>query len=105
MIATDIATLPWSSGGHRYVLMIVDLFSKYIEAVAMRDQTAESVEEALMIGWIHRHRIPKVLLIDQGRNVDGKAIRELCSKYGIVKKRSSPYHRQETERQKGRFKV
>ena len=58
----------------------------------MHDQTAESVEEALMIGWIHRHGIPKVLLTDQGRNVDGKAIRELCSKFGIVKKRSSPYH-------------
>ena len=73
-----IATLPWSSRGHRYVPMIVDLFSKYIEAVAMHDQTAESVEEALMIEWIYRHGIPKVLLNDQGRNVDGKAIRELC---------------------------
>ena len=35
-----------------------------------------------------------VLLTDQGRNVDGRVIQELCSDYGITKKVSSPYHPQ-----------
>ena len=91
-IAADIATLPWSSGGYRYLLTIVDLFSKLVEIVPMYVQTAESVREAPKVGWIYRHGVPKVLLTDQGNNVDGNAIRELCVKYGITKKRSSPYH-------------
>lgn len=91
-ISMDIATLPWSSGGYRYVLIIVDLFSKFIEAVPMYDQSAEAVKESLLQGWIHRHGIPQVLLSDQGRNVDGRVIRELCSQYGIDKRHSSPYH-------------
>ena len=54
-IATDISTLPWSSEGYRYLLTIVDLFSKFIEVVPMYDQSAGSVRDAiLLVGWIYR---------------------------------------------------
>ena len=49
------------------------------------------MKEGPLAGWIHRHGIPNVLLSDQRWNVDGKSIRELCSKYGINKRHSSPY--------------
>ena len=48
----------------------------------MCDQTAESVREGLLVGWIHKHGIPKILLSDQGRNVDGKAVREFVLNMG-----------------------
>ena len=38
--------------------------------------------------------IPDSLLTDQGRNVDGECIREMCAKFGIDKKHSSAYHPQ-----------
>ena len=62
-----------------------------MQNVPTYDQSAESVKESLLVGWIHRHGIPKVLLNDQGRDVDGKSIREFYSKYGINKRHSSPY--------------
>ena len=37
-IAADIATLPWSSGGYRYLLTIVDLFSKLVEIVRHNEE-------------------------------------------------------------------
>ena len=37
------------------MLIIIDLFSKFIEAVPMYDQSAESVKEGLLTGWIHQH--------------------------------------------------
>ena len=46
-IAYDIATLPWSKDGFRYVCIIVDMFAKYIEAIPMKNQTAQSIVEAL----------------------------------------------------------
>lgn len=91
-IAYDIATLPFSTDAHRYVLVIVDLFSRYTELVAMHDQRAESVTEALLANWICRHGRPAVMLSDQGRNVDGEAVRDLCARWGIEKRHSSAYH-------------
>ena len=36
--------------------------------------------------------MPKRLLSDQGKNMDGNVIRDLCKELGIKKDRSSPYH-------------
>ena len=36
--------------------------------------------------------LPQVLISDQGRNVDGTMVREVCEELGIEKRRSSPYH-------------
>ena len=94
MVSFDIATLPWASGGYRYVLLMTDLFAKFIEAVPMRNQEASSVLKALEQGWFLRHGYPLVLLSDQGRNVDGSLIYRLCATLGISKLRSSPYHPQ-----------
>ena len=89
MIAADIAVLPWSADGYRYILIIVDLFSKFVELAAMRDQTAESVRRAIETGWLYRYGVPDVLLTDQGRNVDGEEVKSMCAKFGIEKRHSS----------------
>ena len=94
VVAYDIATLPWSRGNLRYVLIMVDLFSKYSEAVAMPDQETSTVLSALESGWFYRHGYPIALLSDQGRNVDGLLIRDACKDLGIQKLHSSPYHPQ-----------
>ena len=88
----DIAYLPWTAAGYRYLLVIVDLFSEYIEAVPMKDQEAVTVAEALEYGWLHRYGYPFALLSDQGRNVDGELIRDTCDRNGIAKLHSSVYH-------------
>ena len=43
VIAFDVTTLPWSTKSYRYFLVIVDLFSKYLEAFPMKDQTADTI--------------------------------------------------------------
>ena len=92
LIAMDIAYLPWTSQGYRYVLIIVDLFSKYMEAIPMKNQEATTIAEALRYGWFHRYGFPLALLSDQCPNVDGTIIREICAEYGIQKLHSSAYH-------------
>ena len=92
VIAYDVATLPWATSDHRYFLLLVDLFSKYIELVPMADQESETISNAIQNGWIYRHGPPVTVLSDQGPNVDGSHIRETLAKYGINKLRSSPYH-------------
>ncbi len=88
----DIATLPWSEDGYRYFLLVVDLFAKYVELMAMKDQTATTVASAFRDGWVYKHGVPRVLVTDQAHNVDGEVMNELCRGLNIEKRRTSPYH-------------
>ena len=82
------------SEGYLYMLLVGDLFSKYIAAIPLRDQTAENICLALNKEWLLIHGIPNFLLSDQGSNVDGEVMREVCEKFGIEKRRTSAYHSQ-----------
>ena len=51
-IAIDtIGKLPTMSSGNRYTLTCIDLLTSYVIAVPMPDKTAESVVEAIFIGY------------------------------------------------------
>ena len=91
-LAIDIATMVPSSRGYGHILLLVDIFSKMCTAAPLPDETASSVESAIWKSWISYYGIPKELLSDQGSNVDGKVIHNLCSSLGISKIHSSPYH-------------
>ena len=93
-VAIDIAYMPKDSKGYQYFLLIGDIFSKYIQAVPLKEQTAPSVVTALNSNWIFFHGSPLYLLSDQGSNVDGETVKELCITTGIEKRRSSAYHSQ-----------
>lgn len=50
VMAFDVATLPWASTEHRYFLLLVDQFSKYVELVPMKDQESETIFSAIQNG-------------------------------------------------------
>ena len=91
-VAMDVGTLPWSASGYRYFLVVVDVFSRYAEFIPMKSQTADSVLQGLMSGWVYSHGLPEILITDQARNMDGEAVRRFCSDFNVKKRRSSPYH-------------
>ena len=73
---------------------MVDIFSKFVEAYPLKDQEARSIEQALVHGWCCRHGYPRVIVSDQGRNVNEERIQEWCRSVGIKKQRSFAYHPQ-----------
>ena len=74
---------------------MVDVFTRYIEAVPLKDQKAASLVREFENGWIYRgHGVPKGILSDQAPNIDGAEMRTMCDKLGIAKRHSSPYHPQ-----------
>ena len=94
-VAIDVATLPWGDGKFRYFVLKVDLFSHYIELAPLEDQTAESIVREFKRSWIYKgHGVLKVLLTDQGPNVDGQKVREMCGELGIEKRHTTAYHPQ-----------
>ena len=79
------------NGGYRYFLLIVELFSHYAEAIPLKYQTSMSIVNALMEGWVYRgYGVPNIMLTDQGKNVDGLAVHELCFDLGITKRHTTP---------------
>ena len=93
-ISIDIAYMPVDNDGYSYMLLIGDIFSKFIDAVPLRDQTAQSIVKAFRDKWLYVHSNPFYLLSDQGSNVDGDTVRQFCDEFGIEKRRSSAYHSQ-----------
>ena len=60
----------------------------------LRDQSASTAADALSNDWIMYHGNRFYLLSDQGSNVDGLVMNEICLKFRIEKRRSSAYHSQ-----------
>ena len=73
--------------------MATDYLTKWPEAKAMKEATAENVVEFI---WriICRHGCPKIILSDRGTHFRNKIVDRLCEKFRIKHKLSSPYHPQ-----------
>ena len=76
---------------NRFILVCVDYATKYPEAIALRDQEASTVSNAL-ISLFSRVGIPKEMLTDQGSNFMSELMREVCRLLQISRLRTSPYH-------------
>ena len=81
--------VPLTRRGNKYILVIIDQFTKWIECYALPNQEAESVAKKLAEEFILRFGCPLELHTDQGKNVDGSVIRNLCKKLQIA--RTTPY--------------
>src|SRR5688572_8830932 len=60
----------------------------------MKDAIAENVAKFIYEGIICRHGCPKVIISDRGTHFKNKIIGELCKKFEIKHRLSSPYHPQ-----------
>jgi Integrase zinc binding domain/Integrase core domain len=80
--------------GNKYILVVTDYLTKWPEAKAMKEATAENVVEFIYKRIICRHGCPKIILSDRGTHFKNKLVEGLCKKFEIKHKLSSPYHPQ-----------
>ena len=73
---------------------MTDMFTRYIELVALPSTNSALVARALVENIICRHGCPHVLLSDRGSSFLSKTIYELCSILHISKINTSSYHPQ-----------
>jgi hypothetical protein len=84
--------LPESSQGNKYILVVTDYFTKWVEIFAIPDQQAETCANILLNEVFARYGCPYDLHSDQGRNFTGEIFTELCKVLQIRKTRTTPYH-------------
>ncbi|GBM52960.1 Retrovirus-related Pol polyprotein from transposon 412 [Araneus ventricosus] len=98
-MALDIlGPFPVTTKGNRYVLALMDYFTKWPEAIPIPDQEALTVAEELVRSWISCYGMPMILHSDQGTNFNSALFTELCKLLGIPKTRTTAFIPSSVER-------
>ena len=82
--------LPKSSNVHEYILVVIDYFTKWVEAASYARLTAAKVAKFIRSHIICRYGVPHELISYRGVHFKGK-VDTLIQEYGIQHHRSSAY--------------
>ena len=77
--------------GHRYLLTMIDCFSKYPIAVPLKTMEASEIARALFEHLIANHSCPKVLLSDNASNFCGEVMEVFTKLFNIKHIRTVAY--------------
>lgn len=94
-IAIDlIGPITKTASGNSLILSVIDMFTKYAIAMALKDQKAETIADALFKSVFTKFGLPKEILSDEGTNLKGHVVQKLCDKFGVKRLFSSAHHPQ-----------
>ncbi|XP_027368234.1 uncharacterized protein LOC113874209 [Abrus precatorius] len=82
---------PKASNGHRFILVAIDYFTKWVEATSYASVTRNVVERFIKKDLICQYGLPSKLITDDGTNLNNKIMKELCDNFKIRHHNSSPY--------------
>ena len=86
---------PPSARGHRCIIIAVNYFTKWVEAMPMFKDDGETTTIFLFNQIIARFSILKDIFIDHGSHFQNKMMSNLTSKIGLRKQHSLPYYPQD----------
>lgn len=85
---------PPTPQGNRYVLAITDYFTKWIIAIPLSNQTAQTTAEALYEHYICIYGVPMRILSDQGSHFNNELMTAFTTILGCHHIKSTAYHPQ-----------
>ena len=95
VIAWDImGPLPVSKKGNRFIVVVMDLFSRWLEIGALETSTAEKLAEFLWDRVISRFGPPVQVHSDKGTNFNAEVLKRLYQIWGIQKSTTVAYYPQ-----------
>ena len=78
----------------KFLVVGIDYFTKLMETEALATIMEKNIRSFVWRNIICRFGIPRVLVSDNGKQLDNSAFRGLCSELGIKNHYSSPAHLQ-----------
>ena len=92
-IAIDIwGPMMESPEGNKWVLTMIDHFTKWPVAVPIPDHKAETIAKAILRHWVCEHGVPESIVSDQGRELISKGIQQMCDNLGTAKIATAGYN-------------
>lgn len=89
-----LGPFPESVRGNRFILVIVDRFTKLVRAIPIPREDAETVASAFCDGWVASYGPPDTVLTDNGPQLTSVSFRGACRMMGIHNLTSTTYHPQ-----------
>lgn len=89
-----VGPLPRTANGNRYIVVAIDYLTKWPEAKALIEATAEQVAQFIYDDIICRHGCPTQILSDRGTHFNNQMISALLERFKIRHLFSTPYHPQ-----------
>ncbi|KAG8478987.1 hypothetical protein CXB51_028873 [Gossypium anomalum] len=83
---------PKASNRHRFIFVVIDYFTKWVEATSYANVTKSAVSRFLKKEIFCRYGTPERIISDNALNLNNKMIAEVCSQFKIKHHNSSPYH-------------
>ena len=84
--SADLVDMQWNSKenkGVKYLLNVIDVFSKFVWSVPIRDKTGKSIVEAFQHIINESNRKPKKLWVDQGTEFYNRSFRKWLDDHNI----------------------
>uniref|UniRef100_A0A1B0DI97 RNA-directed DNA polymerase n=1 Tax=Phlebotomus papatasi TaxID=29031 RepID=A0A1B0DI97_PHLPP len=89
-----VGPLALTESGNKYLLTIYDELTKYLVAIPMANQTAESVADAFVDKFICIFGTPIEICSDQGACFTSDVFKRMCKLLHITKTQATPFHPQ-----------
>mgnify|MGYP001546096517 CR=1 FL=1 len=79
---------------NRYILVVTDNFTRWVEAIALPNIEAKTVAQAFLTEFACKFGFPLEIKTDQGSNFESNLFREFCDLVGVYKTRTTSLHPQ-----------
>ncbi|CAM4684497.1 unnamed protein product [Lepidochelys kempii] len=89
-----VGPLPRTQRGNQYLLVIVDPFSKWVEAFPLKAKTAKATAKVLLEQVFSQWGIPAEMESDQGSHFTGQFFRDCLKLVGVLQRLHIPYRPQ-----------
>jgi hypothetical protein len=77
-----LGPLPPAQGNLKYVVVVAEYFSKWIEAKPLATITSITVQKFFWQNIVYRFRVPKAIIVDNGTQFDAEAFKEFYEQIG-----------------------
>ncbi|XP_049399881.1 uncharacterized protein LOC125863966 [Solanum stenotomum] len=85
---------PAASNRHRFILVAIDYFTKWVEANSYKCVTKKVVANFVRNNLICRFGLPDYIITDNGGNLNSQLMKEICEQFKIIHRTSTAYHPQ-----------
>ncbi|XP_059292496.1 uncharacterized protein LOC132045947 [Lycium ferocissimum] len=85
---------PAASNKHRFILVAMDYFTKWVEAASYSTVTKKVVTDFVHKNIICRFGIPESIITDNGANLNSHLMKDICAQFRITHRNSTAYRPQ-----------